>query len=70
MTAITDYARTLGLDVSSDTDRDTWRVKTGTPQAWLAADKLCAYAMGLADALSDAYGHPWSLARAAQASSG
>jgi hypothetical protein len=63
MTAITGYAATLGLEVFCDADRDMWQVKTGTPQAWLAADKLCAYATGLADAPSNAYGQPWSLGR-------
>ena len=63
MTAITDYAGTLGLEVFCDADRDYWQAKTGAPQTWLAADKLCAYAMGLADALSDASGQPWSLGR-------
>lgn len=70
MTAITDYAGALGLEVFYATYGNTWQVKTGTPQSWLASDKLCAYAMGLSDALSGAYGRPWIFAGDARAHEG
>lgn len=56
-TAVKQKMTQLGLDDPGELEgADRLQFATGTPERWLAADKLGAYIEGVADALSGEYG--------------
>ena len=45
---VRDYAAKLGIEgLHASDDLTTWHVPTGTPEKWLAADKMLAFVEGL-----------------------
>ena len=56
--AVTQRAAELGLDIAGIApEAPCFLIETGTPETWLAADKLCAYIDGLSDGVTDVYGN-------------